>query len=199
LSRKRLSVAAAILLTLAASAAAQDKGGEDETGPYEVAKGWPMPWSKGGYVWGSQPAVFAECGVHGTAVGKDGRIYVADRSNRRIQVFDAAGKVLDIWPNLRQPNDIFISADDRVWVVDGTNARLLQFDTEGKRLYWWGAYGVQPGQFWEPHQISVDSEGNLYIADSFGGRTQKYSPSKSGDRAKLLVTPAHSSLGEGGR
>ncbi|MDO8677300.1 MAG: peptidyl-alpha-hydroxyglycine alpha-amidating lyase family protein [Acidobacteriota bacterium] len=344
-----------MVLICAAPALAQDKGGEDETGPYEVATGWPQPWSKAGYIWGSQPAVaqspdrifigargelklpdtlprgfngiwgslgqrtteptaeVRNClvvvdrtgklieawtqwdhlfegsgphkirispydpqkhvwvvndgkhqihkfsndgkqlvltlgeagvagedathfgmpqdlaflpdgsilvadglrnariakfdkdgkfvssfgtrgagpgqlsGVHGIAVSKDGRIYVADRSNRRIQVFDAAGKVLDIWPNLRQPNDIFISADDRVWVVDGTNARLLQFDTEGKRLYWWGAYGVQPGQFWEPHQISVDGEGNLYIADSFGGRTQKYSPMKTGDSSKMLT------------
>ena len=45
---------------------------------------------------------------------------------------------------------------------------------------------MQPGQFWEPHQISIDSEGSLYIADSFGGRTQKYAPAKGGDRAKLL-------------
>ncbi len=34
---------------------------------------------------------------------------------------------------------------------------------------------------------SVDAEGNLYIADSFGGRTQKYAPAKAGDRTKLLV------------
>lgn len=50
----------------------------------------------------------------------------------------------------------------------------------------WGTYGMQPGQFWEPHQISIDSEGNLYIADSFGGRTQKYVPAKAADRSKLL-------------
>ena len=56
----------------------------------------------------------------------------------------------------------------------------------GKRLYWWGTWGMQPGQFWEPHQISTDAEGNLYIADSFGGRTQKYVPSKTGDPARLL-------------
>ena len=79
-----------------------------------------------------------------------------------------------------------VSADGTVWVVDGTNARLLQFDRAGKRLYWWGAWGMQPGQFWEPHQISTDAEGNLYVADSFGGRTQKYVPSKTGDRARLL-------------
>jgi sugar lactone lactonase YvrE len=125
-------------------------------------------------------------GVHGIAVGKDGRIYVADRSNRRVQIFDQSGKSVDIWPNLRQPNDIFISEDGTVWVVDGTNARLLQFDRDGKRLYWWGTHGMQPGQFWEPHQIAIDSEGNLYIADSFGGRTQKYAPAKGADRSRLL-------------
>ena len=37
-----------------------EKGGEDETGPYQVAEGWPQPWSKPGYIWGSQPAVFAQ-------------------------------------------------------------------------------------------------------------------------------------------
>jgi DNA-binding beta-propeller fold protein YncE len=125
--------------------------------------------------------------VHGIAVDKDGRIYVADRSNRRVQIFDQSGKSLDIWPNLRQANDIVPSVDGTVWVVDGTNARLLQFDTNGKRIYFWGTYGMQPGQFWEPHQISIDSEGNLYVADSFGGRTQKYAPSKTGDRTKLIV------------
>ena len=126
-------------------------------------------------------------GVHGIAVDKDGRIYVADRSNRRVQVFDAvgqgAGHLAELAPAQRHLHQ---RATITVWVVDGTNARLLQFERDGKRLYWWGAYGVQPGQFWEPHQISVDSEGNLYIADSFGGRTQKYSPSKTADRSKLI-------------
>lgn len=116
----------------------------------------------------------------------EGKIYVADRTNRRLQIFDHTGKVLDIWPNLRQANDVVLSRDGTAWVVDGTNARLVQFDKNGKRLSMWGTYGVQPGQFWEPHQVSIDSEGTLYIADSFGGRTQKYVPSKDADRAKLI-------------
>ena len=125
-------------------------------------------------------------GVHGIAVDADGRIFVADRSNRRVQIFDQSGKSLDIWPNLRQANDIVLGADGTVWVVDGTNARLVQFDKTGKRLYFWGTYGMQPGQFWEPHQISIDSEGTLYIADSFGGRTQKYVPTPGADRSRVI-------------
>ncbi|MEZ5286752.1 MAG: 6-bladed beta-propeller [Vicinamibacterales bacterium] len=124
-------------------------------------------------------------GVHGIAVDRGGRIYVADRSNHRVQVFDEQGTVLDVWPGLRQPNDIVVGADDRVWVVDGTNARLLQFDREGRRLYWWGTWGVQPGQFWEPHQVSVDEQGTC-VADSFGGRTQS-APDPSADATRRLV------------
>ena len=44
----------------AVPALAQEKGGEDETGAYEVVANWPQPWSPAGYIWGSQPAVFAQ-------------------------------------------------------------------------------------------------------------------------------------------
>ncbi|HYM23805.1 MAG TPA: NHL repeat-containing protein, partial [Vicinamibacterales bacterium] len=121
------------------------------------------------------------------AVDKNRRIYLADRSNHRIQVFDENGGLLDVWPGLRQPNDILVSADQHVWVADGTNAKVLEYDTNGRLLYWWGTYGTFPGQFWEIHQMSIDSEGNFYAADSFGGRTQKYRPRKTADRAKLIT------------
>src|ERR1700739_3976735 len=38
----------------------QKKGGEEETGPYEVVANWPQPIAEKGYVWGSQGGVFAE-------------------------------------------------------------------------------------------------------------------------------------------
>ena len=53
-------LAAALVVSCGVSASLQEKGGEDETGPYTVAGGWPQPWSKAGYIWGSQPAVFAQ-------------------------------------------------------------------------------------------------------------------------------------------
>jgi sugar lactone lactonase YvrE len=126
-------------------------------------------------------------GVHGIAVDQSKRVYVADRSNHRIQIFDDQGTLLDIWPNLRQPNDILISKDQHVWIADGTNAKVLEYDQAGKLLSSWGTYGTFPGQFWEIHQLSVDSEGNLYGADSFGGRTQKFRPKPNAARSQLIT------------
>ena len=59
MGRTLVSVAA-LLLLFATSAFSQEKGGEDETGAYEVVANWPQPWSPAGYVWGSQPAVLAQ-------------------------------------------------------------------------------------------------------------------------------------------
>lgn len=133
---------------------------------------------------GSGPGQFS--GLHGIETDRSGRVYVADRSNHRIQVFDAAGKLQDIWPNLRQPNHIVVANDGNVWVADGTNARLLKFSPQGKLLYFWGTYGIFPGAWWELHQFSIDSEGNFYGADSFNGRSQKFRP-RPGVDPSLLV------------
>jgi sugar lactone lactonase YvrE len=89
---------------------------------------------------------------------------------------------------LRQANDIVIDKDQHVWVADGTNAKVLEYDQSGRLLYSWGTYGTFPGAFWELHQMSIDSEGNLYGADSFGGRVQKFTPRRGADRSKLIIT-----------
>ena len=140
--------------------------------------------------WGSRgngPGQFS--GLHGIATDRNRRVYVADRTNHRIQVFDEQGRFLDLWPGLRQANDILISADQHVWVADGTNAKVLEYDQSGTLLYSWGTYRTFPGQFWELHQMSVDAEGNFYGADSFGGRAQKFRPKAGADRARLVVPP----------
>jgi sugar lactone lactonase YvrE len=57
-------------------------------------------------------------------------------------------------------------------------------------LYGWGGPGGQPGQFNGPHSITVDQDGNLYLAEVFNGRVQKFRPKAGADRAKL-VGPEH--------
>jgi DNA-binding beta-propeller fold protein YncE len=141
--------------------------------------------------WGTRGSADGQFnGLHGIDADKSGRIYVADRGNHRIQIFDANGQHLDTWPNLVFPNSVMVTADQKqVWVVDGTNHRILEYDPAGKLLYHWGVYGSGPGQFWEMHQFSVDTDGNLYIADSFDGRSTKLKPRSGGDKTKLVGQP----------
>jgi DNA-binding beta-propeller fold protein YncE len=124
--------------------------------------------------------------VHSVAVGKDRRVYVSDRSNSRVQVFDENGKFLDAWPGIRSPYSVFMAKDQYLWVTDGVTNKILKYDLKGKLLYGWGTYGQFPGGLWGVHQISVDQEGNLYTAEVFNGKAQKFRPKKGADPSKLV-------------
>ncbi len=123
---------------------------------------------------------------HSVAIDAQRRVYVADRSNSRIQVFDENGKYLDQWRNIRSPNYIHISKDQSVWVCDGVTNKILKYDLTGKLLYSWGTYGDYPGAMWSPHEFAVDSEGSLYIAEAYNGRLQKFRPRSNANPAELI-------------
>lgn len=59
---------------------------------------------------------------HHLAVDSQGRIFVSDRGNNRIQIFDQAGKHLAVWTQFGRPSSIAIDAQDRIYVVDSTSA-----------------------------------------------------------------------------
>ena len=67
---------------------------------------------------------------------------------------------------------------------------IVKYDLNGKYLYGWGGPGGQPGQFNGPHSITTDQDGNLYLAEVFNGRVQKFRPKPGADRAKM-VGPEH--------
>ena len=72
-----------------------------------------------------------------------------------------------------------MSADEHVWAVDSISDRIVKFDLSGHVEYSFGQFGTRPGYTWAMHQISADQEGNLYIAEVFGGRTQRV-PAEAG-------------------
>src|SRR4029450_9251234 len=79
-----------VLLGGVASLQVQEKGGEDETGPYEAVSGWPQAGGQAGYIWGSQPGVFAE---------SPNRIFLAVRGELKLPVTTGRG-FNGIWGSL---------------------------------------------------------------------------------------------------
>ena len=155
--------------------------------------------------------------IHGIAVDRNNRIYVSDRMNHRIQIFDEAGTVLDEWPNIWDPVAIMIDQNDKVWILDATLNRILRYSMEGQLEDYFGTYGEvsslgRPGftcsdeearaaagvaDFHEgacggfslPHQMSVDSEGNVYVAQFGGPWIDKYVPKAGVDPSRLIGQP----------
>ena len=136
---------------------------------------------------GTKPGQFQV--PHAIAIDRASRVFVADRANHRIQIFDQDGKFILQWTRIRSPDYILMSADNRVWVADGVTNKFLKYALNGSLEYSWGTYGTFPGGIWGVHQFSVDSEGNLYAAEALGGRTQKFQPKIDADAAALITPP----------
>jgi hypothetical protein len=132
--------------------------------------------------------------VHSIAISADRRLFVVDRGHQRMQVFDVDGNFLDMWP-LRSPHwpasqgtlvtNHFIDDKGFIWAGDAFTNRLLKFDLDGNFLYSWGAPGGQPGRLGCSHGITTDQLGNLYLADCFAGRVQKFEPIEDADPDKI--------------
>jgi NHL repeat len=122
---------------------------------------------------------------HSVTVDQNRHVYVSDRANNRIQVFDENGKYLDQFPNITQPYHIRVSNDGYLWAFSGPLDKFLKYDLNGRLLYAWGTHGTTPGLFWAVHEFSADSDGNLYTAEVFGGRPQKFRPRPGADPSHL--------------
>lgn len=123
--------------------------------------------------------------VHGIQVSEDGLVYVADRMNNRIQVFNIAGKFqreIFIERKTRLLGTAFSVAfspdpkQQHLFLADAGNGRVHLFDRETLReLGSFGRIGRYAGQFVFLHKISVDSKGNIYTAEvGTGRRAQKF-------------------------
>lgn len=127
--------------------------------------------------------------VHSVAIDANRRVYASDRNNNRVQVFDAGGKFIEEWPNIPSAPRLVVTQDNAVWLTsyDRRNNRFAKFDLNGKLLTVWGSTGTNPGQMDNPHQFAQDSKGNLFVADAWNNRVQKFMPKPGADKSKLMA------------
>ena len=90
---------------------------------------------------------------------------------------------------VQEPFHIMITPDQYVWMSDGASHRIFKYDMNGKLLYAFGYFGYFPGGLYGPHQFSVDTDGNFYVAEVFSGRAQKFTPKPGADRMRLITPP----------
>jgi DNA-binding beta-propeller fold protein YncE len=118
---------------------------------------------------------------HNIATDAGGRVYVADRENSRVQIFDDDGTYLGQWNNLHRPcglaadarlGDVFFVGELPSHLpvnkdVPNIGARVSILTIKGEMLGRIGGRfaGEKPGEFLAPHGCAVDSRGDLYVAE----------------------------------
>jgi DNA-binding beta-propeller fold protein YncE len=130
--------------------------------------------------------------VHGIAIDpKTEQVYVNDRGNRRVQVFDRSGKYLREWSVGAPPSDVHLIHwfDGAIWAADRGTNKMVKWDSNGNFMYAWGTWGDFPGGMWGVHDFSVDQEGNVYVAEVDNGGGQKYRPRKGANPAMMIGKP----------
>src|SRR5262249_1976230 len=120
--------------------------------------------------------------VHAVKISKDGLVYVADRSNRRVQVFDINGKYINQFflnrPEAGSAAGVAFSPDPQqtyLYVADYGNSHVAVVNRKTLEvLYQFGKRSASPGDFQGLHTLAADSKGNLYTAEvAPGNRAQK--------------------------
>lgn len=88
------------------------------------------------------------------------------------------------------PTDVGWDADDNIYISDGyVNSRVAKFDKHGNWIKSWGSRGTEPGQFRLPHNMGVDRQGNVYVADRTNRRIQVFDSSGTFKQIILLNAP----------
>ncbi len=119
---------------------------------------------------GQGPAVFY--GPRDVAVGPDGRVYVSDTGNKRVQVFDPEGVFLRDWGGggsgpgqLDEPVGLAFGPDGRIYVADSWNYRMQVLEPDGTYVREWSIVGWNNPAVEEKPYVAVDAEGRVYATD----------------------------------
>lgn len=122
-------------------------------------------------------------------VSRDGRLYVTDTLNFRIQAFNADGTFAaefgtqgDTPGTLNRPKGVGVDSEGHVYVADSSFNNFQIFDAAGQLLLHVGTAGTQAGEFILPAGLCVDNRDRIYIADQGNARVQVFEYLRPGTR-----------------
>ncbi len=115
------------------------------------------------------------------ALDREGRLYVTDSLNGRIQILSPEGKPLsavgrfgDGSGNFSSPKGVALDSEEHLYVTDSGFDNIQIFDNSGRLLLYFGTSGQVPGSFWMPAGIFIDHHDKIYVADAYNRRVQVY-------------------------
>ena len=115
------------------------------------------------------------------ALDRQGRLFVVDSFNFRVQIFDPNGNYIKKFGRLgdssgqfSRPAGIGVDSEDHVYVVDTAFNNFQIFSEDGKLLLWVGQGGKKSGEFALPTGMYIDKEDRIYICDTFSRRVQVF-------------------------
>jgi sugar lactone lactonase YvrE len=121
---------------------------------------------------GTEPGKFEV--AHGIAMDAKGMLWVTDRENQRIQIFDQDGKYISEVKFKGLPCSLDIGKQN-IFMVNGFAGQLLKLDLDGKVLAAVGKPGPPGvGEFGEAHFVAVSPKGEIFVADSVNRLVQKF-------------------------
>jgi phosphohistidine swiveling domain-containing protein len=138
--------------------------------------------------WGSDGSENGELSFPSSiAIDSQNNVYVADYFNNRIQKFTSDGTFITTWGSAGSengefdyPEGIAIDSQNNVYVADSYisdsphNNRIQKFTSDGTFITTWGSDGSENGEFNFTQGIAIDSQNNVYVADSWNDRIQKF-------------------------
>ena len=120
---------------------------------------------------GKEPGQFDV--AHGIVIDPAGLLWVMDRENQRVEVFDQEGTFVREMKYKGLPCSVAFGRNE-AYMVNGFAGQLLRLDLNGKVLAATGKPGTGRGEFGEAHFLAISPRGDLYVADSVNGALVKF-------------------------
>jgi DNA-binding beta-propeller fold protein YncE len=111
---------------------------------------------------------------HSIVADASGRLYIADRSNQRVQVFDGDGKFLRETKHPGTPCGLcLMKSGKHIMMAHGHAGKIIKLDLEGRVLGATGGQGKGPNRYGEAHFLALDRREDIYVADTLNWKVQK--------------------------